>query len=301
MFEGSYVAIVTPFKNGEVDEKALAELIEFQIAEGTNGIVPCGTTGESPTLSHAEHARVVELTVKFVNKRVPVMAGAGSNSTREAIELTRHAKEAGADGALSVIPYYNKPTQGGMIAHFKAIAKAVPGFPLVVYNIPGRTGVAMATATLVDLAKAEKSVVGVKEATGNLDNATEAAAALGASFDVLSGDDSLTLPILSVGGKGIISVVANIIPKDVAALCAAWKKGDRAQALALHQKMYPLVKALFLETNPIPIKAAMAWMGLCGPDVRLPLTPPEKGTMEKLEKALTAYGLRAGQKAPAAR
>jgi 4-hydroxy-tetrahydrodipicolinate synthase len=290
MFEGSAVALVTPFKDGQIDEKRLQESVEFQISNGTSVLVPCGTTGESATMSHQEHGRVIELVIKFARKRVPVMAGTGSNSTREAIEMTKHAKEAGADGALIVVPYYNKPTQRGLTEHFKAIAHAA-SFPLVVYNIPGRSGVNMLPSTIIELARAEKSIVGVKEASGNLDQATEIAAAMGPNFAVLSGDDSLTLPILSVGGKGVISVLANIAPKDVSDLCKAWKAGDAKKALELHQKMYPLVKSLFIETNPIPVKTAMAWMDLCGPEMRLPLVPMEKANEEKLEKALRAYGL----------
>lgn len=289
MFEGSCVALVTPFKDGAVDEKKLQELVEFQISGGTAVLVPCGTTGESPTLSHKEHGRVVELTVQYARKRVQVLAGAGSNSTQEAVEITRHAKESGADGVLSVVPYYNKPTQRGMMDHFRAVARE--GLPVVVYNIPGRTGVNMLPATLIDLARSEKNIVGVKESSGNIDQASEIVQALGPSFDVLSGDDSLTLPILSVGGKGVISVIANIIPKDVAALCAAWKKGDAAGARDLHLKMFPLVKVLFIETNPIPVKTAMGWLDLCPADLRLPLVPMEQANRDKLEKALRDYGL----------
>jgi 4-hydroxy-tetrahydrodipicolinate synthase len=290
MFEGSIVALVTPFKDGELDEKALAELVEFHVENDTSGIVPCGTTGESATLSHKEHGRVIDLVVKSARRRVQVIAGTGSNSTREAIDLTRHAQEAGADGALLIAPYYNKPTQRGLLEHFRAVARAV-SLPLIPYNIPSRTGVNMLPATLVELARSEKNVAGVKEASGNIDQASEIVAALGTSFDVLSGDDSLTLPILSIGGKGVISVLANIAPKDVAALCAAWKSGDSAKARGLHLKMFSLVKALFIETNPIPVKTAMGWLQLCAPEVRLPLVSPEKSTQEQLEKALREYGL----------
>ncbi len=290
MFEGSCVALVTPFKDGQVDEKKLEELIEFQIANGTSTIVPCGTTGESPTLSHAEHKRVIALTVKYVRKRVLVMAGTGSNSTREAIEMTKYAKEAGVDGALVVVPYYNKPTPKGLIEHFKAIAQAAP-LPIIVYNIPGRSGVNMLPATIIELARAEKNIVGVKEASGNIDQASELSAVLGPSFDILSGDDSLTLPIMSVGGKGVISVMANIAPKDVAELCSAWKAGNVARAQELHLKMYPLIKALFLETSPIPLKTAMGWMGLCSPEMRSPLGGMEKINENRLATALKNYGL----------
>ncbi len=298
MFEGSWVALATPFKDGEVDEKRLQELVEFQIDGGTTGLVPCGTTGESPTLSHKEHGRVIELVVRFAKKRLPVLAGAGSNSTSEAVQLTRHAKAVGADGVLSVVPYYNKPTQKGMTDHFRTVARE--GLPVVVYNIPGRTGVNMLPETLIALARAEKNVVGVKESSGNLDQSSEVAAALGPGFSLLSGDDSLTLPILSVGGKGVISVLANIAPKDVAALCRAWKDGDVQKAQALHLKMFPLVKALFLESNPVPLKTAMGWLDLCSPEMRPPLAPMDKANQEKLEKALRAYGLLGAKRAHAA-
>jgi 4-hydroxy-tetrahydrodipicolinate synthase len=290
MFEGSCVALVTPFKEGQVDETKLRDLVEFHVQNNTACLVPCGTTGESATLSHAEHGRVIELVIKFAKKRVQVLAGAGSNSTRETMELARHAKESGADGALVITPYYNKPTQRGLVEHFRAVARHVD-LPLIMYNVPGRTGVNMLPATVIEVARSEKNIVGIKEASGNLDQATEIAAELGPSFDVLSGDDSLTLPILAVGGKGVISVLANIAPKDVAELCAAWKKNDASRAQELHAKMFPLVKALFLETNPIPVKTAMGWLDLCSPDMRLPLVPMEKANAEKLEKALRAYGL----------
>jgi 4-hydroxy-tetrahydrodipicolinate synthase len=290
MFEGSCVALVTPFKDGQVDEKKLQELVEFHAAEGTSAIIPCGTTGESATLSHKEHGQVIELVIKFARKRVNIIAGAGSNSTKETIELARHAKEAGADGALLITPYYNKPTQRGLIEHFRAVARAVP-VPIIVYNVPGRTGVNMLPATVIELARAEKNVVGIKEASGSVDQSSEILQALGPSFDVLSGDDSLTLPLLSVGGKGVISVIANILPKDTAELCAAWKRGDVKRAQELHLKMFPLVKALFVETNPIPVKTAMGWLDLCAPEMRLPLVPMEKANQDKLEKALREYGL----------
>jgi 4-hydroxy-tetrahydrodipicolinate synthase len=290
MFEGSCVALVTPFAKGRLDEKRLQELVEFQVENGTTAIVPCGTTGESATLSHSEHGRVIELVVKFARKRLLVMAGTGSNSTQEAIDLTRHAEDVGADGALSIVPYYNKPTVRGMIEHFRAIARATK-LPLVLYNIPGRTGVNMPPAAVIELARSEKNIVGVKEASGNIDQSSEIVQALGDGFTVLSGDDSLTLPIMSVGGKGVISVLANIAPKDVADMCAAYLKGDLARAQELHLRAYPLVKSLFLETNPIPVKTAMAWLDLCSDEMRLPLVPMEEANRAKLEKALRAYGL----------
>jgi 4-hydroxy-tetrahydrodipicolinate synthase len=290
MFEGSIVALITPFKNGIVDERKLAELVEFQIANGTSALVPCGTTGESATLSHEEHNHVVELVVKCARRRVPVIAGTGSNSTAEAIELTRHALEAGADATLQVAPYYNKPTPRGLIEHFRAIAKAAP-LPMIVYNIPGRTGINVTPATIIELARSEKLVVGAKEASGNIDQTTEIVAALGPSFEVLSGDDSLTLPIMAAGGKGVISVLANIAPRDVADMCAAFKRGDIKHAQELHWRMYPLIKALFIETSPIPVKTASALMGLCQSEMRLPLVFMEKNNQDKLEKALKDYGL----------
>ncbi|MBK9695053.1 MAG: 4-hydroxy-tetrahydrodipicolinate synthase [Elusimicrobia bacterium] len=298
MFEGSAVALVTPFKNNAVDEQKLKELVEFQIAGGTRTIVPCGTTGETSTLSHEEHNRVVELTVKFVNKRARVLAGTGSNATQEAIELTRHAKAVGADGTLQITPYYNKPTQRGLADHFKAIAEAVD-LPIVLYNVPGRTGVNMLPSTVVDLVRSCPRVVGIKEASGNIDQSTEIIQALGPVFEVLSGDDSLTLPILAVGGKGVVSVVANLVPGDVSGLCAAWEKGDTADAARRHLKLYPLCRAMFLETNPIPVKTAMGWLDLCEPDMRLPLTPLEKGQRGKTGKS--AARLRAGGPATPAR
>ncbi len=299
MFEGSSVALVTPFKDGNLDEAKLAELVELQIAGGTSAIVPCGTTGESATLSHDEHRRVIELVIRFAKKRVRVLAGTGSNSTHEAVELTKHARSAGADGALLITPYYNKPTQRGLVEHFRAVARAVD-LPLVLYNVPGRTGVNMMPSAVIELARSERNIVGIKEASGDVDQATEIVAAVGDAFTVLSGDDSLTLPLLAVGARGAISVLANLVPKDVAALVAAWNKGDAAEARRLHLKTYPLARALFLETNPIPVKTAMGWLDLCSPEMRLPLVPPEKENAGKLEKALRDYGLIGPRRAHAA-
>ena len=288
MFEGSMVALVTPFKNGELDEKKIVELVDWHVSEGTQGIVPCGTTGESPTLSYKEHGRVIEIVVKAARKRIPVLAGTGSNSTTEAIELTHHAKEVGADAALMICPYYNKPTQKGLIEHYRAVAREAP-LPIILYNIPGRTGVNMLPQTVVELARSEPKVVGIKEASGSMDQATEILAAL-PSFIVLSGDDSLTLPLMAIGAKGVVSVVANILPKDTAALVAAAKSGDWDRAREIHFKMFPLIKALFLETNPIPIKTAMGWLERCSPEVRLPLSSMDAANVKKLEAALRAYG-----------
>ncbi len=290
MFQGSCVALVTPFHNGELDERKLKDLVEFQISNGTSAIVPCGTTGESSTLSHKEHGRVIDRVIKYVNKRIQVIAGAGSNSTREAVELARHAKASGADAVLSITPYYNKPTQHGLKSHFQAVAREA-SLPIVVYNVPGRTGVNMLPATVIELAQAEKNIVAVKEASGNIDQSSEIIRTLGSTIDVLSGDDALTLPILSIGGKGVISVIANIVPKDVADMCAAWEKGDIETARALHLKMYPLVKALFFETNPVPVKTAASWLGLCAADVRLPLVPLTQAGQEKLKSTMKEYGL----------
>jgi 4-hydroxy-tetrahydrodipicolinate synthase len=280
MFAGSLVAIVTPFRKGKVDERALAELIEWQIAKGTSGIVPCGTTGESATLSHDEHNRVIELTVEVVRRRVPVIAGTGSNSTDEAITLTRHAKQAGVDGALLITPYYNKPTQEGLYLHYKAIAEAVD-LPLVLYNIPGRTGVNMLPATIARLS-AIRTIIGVKEGSGSVQQASDIVQMCGDRLTVLAGDDSLTLPMLAVGGKGVITVTANIMPAEMAGLVQAFAEGRVEEARRLHFKLSPLFAALFYETNPIPVKEALGLMGRIDPELRLPLCPMGQDTREKL-------------------
>lgn len=290
MFRGSYVAIVTPFKNGKIDEKAFAKLIEMHAKAGTDGIVPCGTTGESPTLTVEEHEGLIALTVKLVNKRMKVMAGTGSNSTAEAIEYSQAAEKAGADGCLIVNPYYNKPTQKGLLEHFKAVAASVK-IPIVVYNIMGRTGVNVSTPVMAELSKI-KNITGVKEASGDLSQMSEVIKACGPDFDVLSGDDALTLPLLSVGGHGVISVAANIIPKDVKAMITAFNSGDIKKAQAMHHKMFPLVKAMFVETNPIPVKAAMAIMGLIDDEIRLPMTKLSAEAAVKLKKAMKDYGIK---------
>lgn len=289
MFKGAIVAIVTPFKNGKVDEEALRGLIEYQIENGTDAIVPCGTTGESPVLSHEEHDRVIEITVKAVNKRVPVIAGTGSNSTAEAIRLTKHAHEVGADGALVVCPYYNKPSQEGLYQHYKLLAETVP-IPIIVYNIQGRTGVNMATDTLARLAKI-KNIVGVKEASGMLRQMADVIAACGKDFTVLSGDDFFTYPLMCLGGHGVISVVSNVAPGEVAAMVDAFTAGDMAKARALHYKMMPLVDAMFVETNPAPVKAALALMGKIQDEIRLPLVGISDASRDKVRKALVNYGL----------
>jgi len=289
MFAGSIVALVTPFRDDKVDTAALKSLVEFQIAGGTNGIVPCGTTGESPTLDHDEHKQVIDLVIQAANKRVPVIAGTGSNSTAEAISLTRHAKHAGADAALIVLPYYNKPTQKGMIEHCRAIADSVE-LPLILYNIPGRTGVNMLPETVAALAD-HPNIVGMKEATGNLEQMTQDIVLCGDKRSFLSGDDTLTLPLMSVGGRGIISVVANIVPQDVSALTRAFLGGDWKRARELHLKLFPLCQAMFYETNPIPVKTALAMMGKIREEFRLPLCSMTDANRKKLEAALKNYGI----------
>ncbi len=290
MFNGSIVALVTPFKDGKVDEGKLKELIEFQIKNGTSGIVPCGTTGESATLSTAEHERVIEITIEKVNKRVPVIAGTGSNSTGEAVNLTKHAAASGANASLQVAPYYNRPTQKGLYEHFKAVAEAVD-IPIILYNIASRTGVNIEPETMAKLANDCKNIIGVKEASGNLEQMSRIKAVCPEGFDLLSGDDGLTLPVLSIGGTGVISVVANIVPRDVANLVKEFQKGNVVKARSLHYKLLPLVKAMFIETNPIPVKTAMGILGICEPDLRLPMTQMLAENAEKLKKALKEYGL----------
>ena len=290
MIKGSIVAIVTPFRDGKVDEAKFRELIEFQIKNGTDAIVPCGTTGESPTLSHAEHQRVIEICIHTVKGRVPVIAGTGSNSTEEAIALTKHAAKAGADGVLVVSPYYNKPTQEGLYRHFRAVAESVK-ISVILYNIAGRTAVNIEPATIARLAKDCPNIVGVKEASGSLEQMQTIKRLCPKEFLLISGDDGLLLPILSVGGVGVISVAANIIPKDVKKIIQAFEAGRISEAQTLYYKMLPLVKALFLETNPIPIKTAMGLMGLCSPELRLPLCEMAAENERKLKTALHEYGL----------
>ena len=289
MFGGAIVAIVTPFKNGLVDEDAFRQLIEEQIAAGTDGIVPCGTTGESTTLSHEEHDRVVEITIDAVKKRVPVIAGTGSNSTAEALRLTRHAWEAGADGALLVCPYYNRPTQEGLYLHYRTVAEKVP-IPIIVYNIPSRTGTNMFTETLARLSKIT-NIVGVKEASGSIKQMSDVIHMCGPDFDVLSGDDIFTLPLLALGGKGVISTVSNVVPGDMAGLVDAFAAGDLEKARALHFRMSPLIDAIFIETNPIPVKAALAMMGKIDSELRLPLCPMTEKNEAVLKKVMQEYGL----------
>ena len=289
MFKGSMVALVTPFENGKVDEKALKELVEFHIKNGTTALVPCGTTGESATLSYEEHDRVIELTIQFAKGRIPVIAGTGSNSTEEAIALTRHARTAGADASLQVSPYYNRPTQKGLYLHFKAIAEAVD-IPIILYNIASRTGVNIEPETFAKLA-AIKNIIGVKEASGSLEQMARIRSLCPKTFLLISGDDALTLPVMAIGGVGIISVVGNIIPRDVADMCAAYEKGNVKKAEELHYKMLALVKAMFIETNPIPVKTAMGLMKLCEPEMRLPLCEMLPENKERLVKAMKEYKL----------
>jgi 4-hydroxy-tetrahydrodipicolinate synthase len=289
MFKGSIVAIVTPFNNGAVDEEKLRELVEFQIEGGTDGIVPCGTTGESSTLDYEEHDRVIRIVVEQVNKRVPVIAGTGSNATHEAIEMTEHAKQLGADGALLVTPYYNKPTQEGLFRHYQAVAKAV-ALPQILYNVPGRTGVNLLPETVARLAEIA-NIVAIKEATGSLQQASEVLALCGDKLDVLSGDDFITFPMMACGAKGVISVVANIMPKEVAALVDAFFAGKMEEARQLHLRLLKISNAMFIESNPVPVKTAVALMGKASDEVRLPLAPMAEGNKAKLVAIMKEYHL----------
>lgn len=287
-FHGSITALATPFKNGKVDEKTLGRLVEYQIKAGTDGLVPVGTTGESPTLTHDEHEKVIEVVIHAAKKRVPVIAGTGSNSTDEAISLTKFAKKAGADAALIVTPYYNKPTQEGLYRHYEAIAKAVD-IPIILYNIPGRSVVNMSPETIARLSKIP-TIVAVKEATGSMDQASHIMSLCG--ITVLSGDDSMTLPLLALGAKGVISVASNIVPETVSEMVDAFFAGDLTKAQKLHFKLFPLCRALFIETNPIPVKRAMKLLGLCEDDVRLPMCPMQPANEKTLVQALKNFGLK---------
>jgi len=290
IFRGAFVAIVTPFADGQIDEQGLVDLIEFHIANGTHGIVPCGTTGESATMSHEEHHRVVELTVKTVNGRVPVVAGSGSNSTSEAIDLTRYAKQAGADGVLMVSPYYNKPSQEGLYHHYKAVAEAVD-IPIILYNVPSRTSSNILPETVARLAEID-AIVGIKEATGDLNQISEVIRLCPDDFAVLSGDDFTSMPTVLVGGTGVISVTSNVAPKDMAQMMDAALAGDLARAKALHYKLFPLMKAMFYDTNPVPAKKSLELMGkIKSGTPRLPLYPMNDDTLARLKTALAAYGL----------
>jgi len=289
VFDGVFTALVTPFRDGSVDERALTELVERQIAAGVDGLVPCGSTGEAATLSHAEHQRVVEVAVAAARGRVQVLAGTGSNNTVEAIQLTHHAKDAGADGALLISPYYNRPTQDGIVAHYIEIARQT-SFPLVVYNIPGRTGSNVLPGTLARLAEVDQ-IVGVKEACGDLNQIAHVIASVPDSFAVLAGDDWATLPMLALGGKGVISTISNVAPGDVVDLVRAFRAGDLARARSVHYRLMPLVDALFCETNPVPVKAALAMRGLIHEELRLPLVPISNGNRERLQAVMKELGL----------
>lgn len=290
MIHGSIVAIVTPFADGEVDYRRLEELIEFHVESGTHGIVPVGTTGESPTLSHAEHKEVVRFTVGAVGGRIPVVAGTGSNSTQEAVEFTKFAEKAGADAALVVAPYYNKPTQEGIYRHFRTLAGET-SLPLILYNVPGRTAVNTEPETVERLFRDCENIIGIKEATGSLEQASRIIHLCGEEFTLLSGDDAVNYPLLAIGARGFITVTANIVPGDVAELYDSFKRGDIEEARRLHYRLLPLNSVLFVESNPIPVKAALALMGKTEPDIRAPLYPLSGGNLEKLETELRAYGL----------
>jgi 4-hydroxy-tetrahydrodipicolinate synthase len=282
--------MVTPFRSGNIDEVKVRELVEFHIQGGTDTIIPCGTTGESPTLSHDEHHRMIDLVVEAANKRIPVVPGTGSNSTAEAISLTRYAERAGATGVLVVNPYYNKPTQEGLYQHFRAVAESTT-LPMLVYNIQSRTAVNVETATLGRLVRDCPNIVGVKEASGSLDQQSQVILEIGPDFSVLSGDDNITLPLLAIGGRGVVSVIANIVPRETADMVHAALDGDWKRARELHGKLFPLARAAFLETNPIPIKEAMAMAGMIEPEFRLPLCRMGEANREKLRGILRAYGL----------
>ncbi len=289
MFKGSIVALITPFRDGAIDEEKLRQLVEFQIENGTDAIVPCGTTGEASTLDYDEHMRVIDIVIQQAGKRVPVIAGTGSNSTAEAIELTEKAKNLGADGVLLVTPYYNKPTQEGLFLHFKTIADAV-AIPQVLYNVPGRTGVNMLPKTVARLAE-HANIVAIKEATGSLQQASEVLVLCGDRLDVLSGDDFITFPLMACGGKGVISVVANIMPREVAALVDAFFGGNMEEARRLHLHLLKISNAMFLETNPVPVKAAAALMGKCSGELRLPLAPLSEANHAALSSVMKSYNL----------
>ena len=290
MFTGTFTAIVTPFRKGVLDEPALERLIKTQIKGGVDGIVPVGTTGESPTLDYEEHVRVIELAVQFANRKIKVLAGTGANSTSEAIYLTKAAEEAGADGSLQVAPYYNKPTQEGLFQHFSAIASETK-LPLMLYSIPGRCGIEIGVDTVKRLAAAHKTIVGIKEAGGSADRVSQLRAALGPKFEIMSGDDSLTLPFMAVGANGVISVASNVIPNEVTRMVSAFAAGKVAEAQRLHAKFYPLFKDLFIETNPVPVKAALAMMGMMEEEYRLPLISMSARNTETLRATMKSVGI----------
>ncbi|HSU57382.1 MAG TPA: 4-hydroxy-tetrahydrodipicolinate synthase [Candidatus Dormibacteraeota bacterium] len=290
MFTGIYTAIVTPFKNGKVDETALERLIKAQIKGGVDGIVPVGTTGESPTVNYEEHVHIIALSVRFAQRKIKVLAGTGGNSTAEAVYLTEQAEKVGADGSLQVAPYYNKPTQEGLFQHFRAVARAT-SLPIVLYSIPGRCGIEIGIDTVKRLARECKTIVGIKEASGNPDRVSQLRAALGPKFAILSGDDALTLPFMAVGAQGVISVASNIIPRQVAQMVQAFARGDLKAALRIHEKYYPVFKDLFIESNPGPVKAAMAMMGQLEEEYRLPMAPMNAKNRDILRGTLKSVGL----------
>ncbi|HAM70128.1 MAG TPA: 4-hydroxy-tetrahydrodipicolinate synthase [Verrucomicrobiales bacterium] len=294
MFKGTYTAIVTPFRNGKVDYAALEKIVRMQLKGGVDGIVPVGTTGESPTVSFEEHIEIIRQTVKFAGGKAKVLAGTGANSTSEAIYLTKAAEEAGADGSLQVAPYYNKPTQEGLFQHFHAIARATK-LPIILYSIPGRCGIEIAVETVHRLAQDSVNIVGIKEAGGNADRVSQLRATLGHRFDILSGDDSLTLPFMAVGADGVISVASNVIPREVAHMVEAFRLGKLEAARKLHHKYYPVFKELFIETNPIPVKAALAMMGVVSEEYRLPLVAMGGRNRARLEQTLRACGVLKGE------
>lgn len=289
MFSGSITALVTPFRDGKFDEETFRKLIDFQVENGTKGLVPCGTTGESATLSHDEHQRVVECAVEAAAGRVPVIAGTGSNSTSETVMLTRHAKEAGADGALLITPYYNKPTQEGLYRHYREVAEKVD-IPMLLYNVPGRTSVNMLPETVARLSEIE-NIVGIKEATGDLAQVSEVIGASREGFCVISGEDSITFPLLALGGHGVISVTSNVVPGDVSAMVEKFFEGDLEGARELHFRLQPLSKAMFLETNPIPVKTTLSMMGVVEEEFRLPLTNISSANRARLQDVLKSYGV----------
>lgn len=289
MFKGSLIPIVTPFKEGKIDEEGFRSLIEFHITNGTDAIVPCGTTGESATLTHEEHEKLIDLSIETANHRVPVIAGTGSNSTAEAIKLTIYAKKAGADGALLITPYYNKPTQEGLYNHYKAITEATD-LPLILYNVPSRTGVNMLPETVARLSEMP-TIVGIKEATGSLRQICDIIHLCGEKCSVFSGDDFTNYPILAVGGKGVISVTANITPDKIAAMYDAFESGDFDKSREIHYQLLELHNSMFLETNPIPVKTALSLMGKISPEMRPPLSPMSPGNLEKLKKVMAKYKL----------
>ncbi len=289
MFKGALTALVTPFKDGEVDEAALRRLIEFQVRNGVNGLVPCGTTGESATLTYEEHDRVIELTIEAADKKVPVVAGTGSNSTAETVMLTQHAQKAGADAALLITPYYNKPTQQGLFEHYRKVASEV-SIPLILYNVPGRTGVNMLPETVARLSEI-KNIVGIKEATGDLKQVSDVIEFSRDGFIVLSGDDFTTLPLMSIGGHGVISVTSNIAPREVSGMVRSFNSGNAPEARKLHYALEPLHRAMFIETNPVPVKTALALMGMIEEEFRLPLVRMGEANRAALAGVLESHGL----------